>query len=190
MWSVVGRLSPRAARLLLLEAVLLQGFHELEHVVQVVQRSLLNIKLGAGILGSVFDLEPVHLFYNLTFLALLALAYLGCRQAGGVPDRRTLVLRLLGLALVAQSYHALEHVVKIAQFLETGRNGTPGILGAWVPVVWLHFGFNTLIYAPIVAAFFLGGFHRGIIRDLASLIPRATHARTIPTRNRAAYDMS
>lgn len=164
------RLTAEAARLILFEAVLLQGFHEMEHIVQVVQREGLGIKNGAGIFGSVFDLEPVHLLYNVTFLALLAVAYVGSRRADCIPANRGLVLGLLGLALFAQSYHALEHVVKIAQFLETGRNGTPGILGNWLPVVWLHFAFNTLIYAPVVAAFFLGGFHRLLGRDMADVL--------------------
>jgi hypothetical protein len=171
------RLTAQAARLLLLEAVVLQGFHEIEHIVQVVQRYWLGIKDGAGVLGSVFDLEPVHLAYNLTFLGLLALAYAGGRRDGAIPRRRGLVLALLGLALVGQAYHSLEHVVKIVQFLETGRNGTPGILGQWVPVVWLHFAFNTVIYAPVLAAFLLGGFPRAIGRDLAGLLPKAATRR-------------
>ena len=172
-WQLTGR----AARLLLLEAVLLQGFHETEHIVQVVQRFWLGIKDGAGILGSVFDLEPVHLAYNLTFLGLLALAYAGCRPDGAIPRRRGLALGLLTLALAGQAYHSLEHVVKIVQFLDTGRNGTPGILGQWIPVVWLHFAFNTVIYAPLLAAFFLGGFPRAIGRDLAGLLPKSTARR-------------
>jgi hypothetical protein len=92
-------------------------------------------------------------------------------------ERAWLVLGLLGLALAGQAYHSLEHVVKIVQFLETGRNGTPGVLGQWIPVVWLHFAFNTLIYAPLLAAFFLGGFPRAIGRDLAGLLPKSTARR-------------
>jgi hypothetical protein len=179
-WS----LTAGATRLILFEAVALQGFHEIEHIVQVVQREWLGIKNGSGIFGSVFDVEPVHLLYNVTFLALLAVAYVGCRQAGSVPANRLLVIWLLGLALGAQSYHAVEHTVKIAQFLETGRNGTPGLLGAWFPVVWLHFAFNTVIYATVLAAFIAGRFHSLLVRDLAAVLrvsrrPRLTQATTL-----------
>src|SRR5205823_4077713 len=85
--------------------------------------------------------------------------------------------RRSGWQLTGQAYHSLEHVVKIVQFLDTGRNGTPGILGRWIPVVWLHFAFNTIIYAPLLAAFFLGGFPRAIGRDLAGLLPKSTARR-------------
>ena len=170
--SWLRAISPQAARLLLLEALVVQGVHEVEHVVQVIQRSWLDIKNGSGVFGSLFDLEPVHLVYNAAFLGLLTLAYVGCRQAGAVPRRRDLVLGLLGLAVLAQSYHLVEHVVKMAQFLESGRNGTPGLLGHWLPVVWLHFGINSLIYLPVAATVFLGGFHRALGRDLAPLLGR------------------
>jgi hypothetical protein len=166
-----------AGRWLLLEALLVQGLHEVEHVVQVVQRSVLDIKLGAGLFGSVFDLEPVHLLYNLTFLSLLALAFAACRQRGAIPRNARMVLTLLGLALAAQSYHSVEHLVKIDQFLETGRNGTPGILGQWLPVVWVHFWFNTLIYLPLVAAFLISGFPGALANEAKRLLPWRRRSR-------------
>jgi hypothetical protein len=167
------KVSAQAGRLLLLEALMIQGFHEIEHVVQVIQRYSLGIRQGSGVLGSLFDVEPVHFIYNATFLGLLALAYVGCRRPGGVPQRRGLVLGLLAVALVGQSYHFVEHTVKMTQFIQTGLNGTPGILGLVFPVVWLHFWFNTLLYIPVVAAFCLGGFAPALGRDLARLLPRA-----------------
>jgi hypothetical protein len=169
--------SAQAGRLLLLEALLFQGLHELEHIVQVIQRNVLGIKNGAGLFGSVFDLEPVHFAYNLTFLILLGLAAVGLRQRGAVPRRQALVLALLSLTLVGQSYHTVEHVVKMAQFLETGRNGTPGILGEWIPVVWLHFWINTALLVPVVAVFFAGGFGAALRRDLARWLARRRPGR-------------
>lgn len=167
------RITAQAARLLLLEALVVQGFHEVEHVVQVVQRYALDIRLGSGVLGSVFDVEPVHFIYNLAFLGLLVAAYLGLRRSSAaIPRNRGLVLGLLTFAVVVQSYHSLEHVVKLIQFVETGRNGTPGILGNWFNVVWLHFWFNTVLWAPVIAAFVVGGFHRALGRDLNGLLPR------------------
>ena len=61
---------------------------------------------------------------------------------------------------VFQSYHVTEHFFKIAQFLQTGMNGTPGILGNVFNLVWLHFTYNTIEYLPVLAAYFVGGFHR------------------------------
>lgn len=168
------RVTARAGRLLLLEALLVQGFHEVEHVVQVVQRSVLDIRLGSGLLGSVFDVEPVHFIYNLTFLGLLMGAYVGLRRSNAIPRNGSLVLGLLTFAVIGQGYHAIEHVVKMIQFLETGRNGTPGMLGNWLNVVWLHFWFNTVLGAPVVAAFFVGRFDRALGRDLGELLPRIT----------------
>jgi len=166
-------LTPQATALLFLEAVLLQGFHQVEHLVQVVQRSVLGVANGAGMLGSVFDIEPVHMVYNAAFLGLLAAVYLGARgNRVAIPRRASLVLGLLGLSLVLQSYHTVEHVVKMWQFSQSGLNGTPGILGHWVPVVYLHFWYNTLIYAPALAAFLVGGYVGASRRALAGLSRR------------------
>ena len=48
----------------------------------------------------------------------------------------------------------------MVQYLQLGMNGTAAIFGYWVPVVYLHLGYNTQALAPVLAAFFLGGFHR------------------------------
>jgi hypothetical protein len=171
-------ITAQGARLLLAEALVIQGFHEVEHIVQVVQRFVLNIKLGAGVLGSVFDVEPVHFLYNITFLGLLVSAYVGLRRANAIPRNRATVMALLTFAVVGQSYHSVEHVVKLIQYFQTGQNGTPGILGHWFNVVWLHFWFNTILYIPVVATFMVGGFHQAVARDLRRLLPR-WHRRTI-----------
>ncbi len=44
--------------------------------------------------------------------------------------------------------------------------------GYWVPVVYLHLGYNTLAFIPILAAFFLGGFHRVAWAALAPALSR------------------
>ena len=171
-------LTPRATALLMLETVLLQGFHEIEHVVQVFQRTVLGIGSGAGLLGSVFDVEPVHMVYNAAFLGLLGLVFAGCvGDRAAVPTRRTLVLRLLGGALAFQAFHTVEHVVKMVQYVQLGMNGTPGIFGYWVPVVYLHLGYNTLALAPVLAAFFLGGLHRTSWQAVEAAFGRGGRAR-------------
>jgi hypothetical protein len=141
--------------------IVVQGFHEIEHIMQVIQRSLLDNPQGAGVLGSWLDVEPVHVGYNAAFLLLIGLIYW---QGLFWRERRVqpLAFWLMTFALLFQSYHFVEHIFKIAQFIETGRNGTPGILGSHFNVVWLHFGFNTIVYSVMVAAFFAGGFPKAV----------------------------
>ncbi len=140
--------------------------------VQILQRTVLGIANGAGVLGSRFDLEPVHMVYNAAFLFLLAVVYAGCRRNQSETGGPSLAFGLLCLAVILQGYHTVEHLVKMWQYLQTGLNGTPGILGYWFPVVYLHFVYNTAIYAVTLAAFFLGGYRRVAFDGLASLRPR------------------
>jgi hypothetical protein len=173
------RLTRDAVALLFLEMMVLQGFHEIEHIVQVVQRTMLGIGNGAGILGSAFDIEPVHMVYNLLFLVLISAVYAGCvRDRSVIPANPQAVMRLLQLSFVFQIWHTVEHVVKMYQYFETGLNGTPGILGYWFSVVFLHFWYNTLLYAPIVLAFFVGDFHKAAWRALTRGRRRATRTQT------------
>ena len=88
------------------------------------------------------------------------LVYAGCRRDRSiVPRNAGAVMALLSVSFFFQGFHTVEHVVKMWQYFETGVNGTPGILGYWVPVVYLHLGYNTALYVPVLIAFFLGGFH-------------------------------
>ena len=175
---ITPRMTREGVALLFLEMMILQGVHEMEHIVQVVQRTALGISKGAGMLGSVFDIEPVHMVYNVGFLVLLGLVYQGCRRdPGAIPRRADLVMRLLVVSFVFQIWHSIEHVVKMWQYIETGLNGTPGILGYWVPIVYLHLGYNTWLYAPIVYAFFAGGFHLASARVVRSMFGRRVRPR-------------
>lgn len=142
--------------------ILLQGFHELEHIVQVFQRFVFDNPKGAGILGTWLDIEPVHLAYNSAFLLLIALSFwLGHFRP------RSLTFCLMSFVLLFQGYHVTEHVFKIFQFLASGMNGTPGILGHHFNLVWLHFTYNTIVYIPVLLVFFLSGFHRRAISILS-----------------------
>jgi len=175
------RLTRDAVALLFLEMMVLQGFHEMEHIVQVFQRTVLGIGNGAGMLGSVFDVEPVHMVYNLLFLVLISAVYAGCRRDRSViPANPDAVMRLLQASFVFQIWHTVEHTVKMYQYFQTGLNGTPGILGYWIPVVYLHLGYNTLLYVPIVVAFFMGGFHIAAVRALRGRrgVNRSTRTQT------------
>ncbi len=145
----------------MLGIVLVQGFHEVEHVTQVVQRYMLDIPKGAGVLGTWLDVEPVHVGYNAAFLLLIGLVYW---QGRFWQNRREVPLAfgLMTFGLLFQSYHFVEHLFKIAQFIESGKNGTPGILGNHFNLVWLHFSFNTIVYSVMAGAFFAGGFPKAM----------------------------
>lgn len=66
-----------------------------------------------------------------------------------------------------QSYHVVEHSVKLAQFLTTGMQGTPGITGMHIGGVIFHALMNTAVFVPVVVVFSCAGLH-------TKLIPRAS----------------
>ena len=142
--------------------LLVQGFHEIEHIVQVLQRTVLDNPKGAGVLGSWLDIEPVHLAYNVLFLALLALVYV---QGRFWQSRRTerVAFGFMTFSVLFQGYHLVEHLFKIAQFVESGMNGTPGILGHVFNLVWLHFAFNTIVFSSFLVAFIAGRWDRDML---------------------------
>jgi hypothetical protein len=155
---------PGDVRLWFVVLLAIQGFHLVEHITQVVQRYFLGIPNGAGILGSVADIEPVHFVYNVGYFALLVLV---CVQLGLVRDGPSrvgrLVFGLLVFTLFFQGYHVVEHVAKMVQYLQLGmQNGTGGILGTGpgavvplFPVALLHLGYNLMAYLPAALAFVL-----------------------------------
>lgn len=160
-----------------LALVLVQGFHELEHVVQVVQRFALGIPNGNGLIGSLADIEPVHFVYNSLYLGLLlaVFALLGLHRDRPSEHGR-LVAGLVTFALAFQMWHELEHVFKLTQYFAFHVNGTGGILGQGpgslaplFPIPLLHFAYNTVAYVPALAAFIL------LVRRLnVAIEPRAT----------------
>jgi hypothetical protein len=144
-----------------LALVLVQGFHELEHIVQVAQRALLGIPNGNGVLGSLTDLEPLHFAYNSLYLALLVsvFALLGLHR-DGPSEHGPVVAGLLTFALAFQMWHELEHVFKLVQFVILDVNGTGGIFGRGpgglvqlFPIPVLHLVYNTIAYAPALVGF-------------------------------------
>jgi hypothetical protein len=160
-----------------LALVLVQGFHELEHIVQVVQRSFLGIPSGNGLVGSLTDIEPLHFAYNSLYLAFLISVFLLLRlyRDGPSPHGR-LVAGLVTFALAFQMWHELEHVFKLVQYVALGVNGTGGIVGQGpgglvplVPIPILHLTYNTIAYLPAAVAFVL------LARRLPSLDTRPSN---------------
>jgi len=137
--------------------------HELEHVIQVIQKNAAGAVCPndcRGLLGFAFDVEWVHFAYNTTIFAGLVAVYVVGRmwrrewrgQVGWV---------LLSTGLVVQGYHVVEHVEKLSQwFANGGHSPTPGILGQRLSLVELHFVLNTVVFVLVVGGYVGLGFHR------------------------------
>ena len=140
--------------------------HESEHLGQIIQKNGLENscpKDCRGVLGFLFDVEWVHALYNhslLLFLVGLYAAYrLWRREWRG--DNRGAWLALTAAIFVVQGYHAIEHAVKIDQWLARGHTSPqPGILGQHFSLIELHFVINTAVFAGVAIGYFGLGFHR------------------------------
>jgi hypothetical protein len=150
--------------------VVVQAFHFVEHIAQMLQRFVFNITPAHGLIGRL-DLEQVHIVYNTMYLAMvvyLLVGWLALRRE--LPRMGGLFVGLLVFAVVAQSYHEVEHAVKLFQFLDTNKQGTPGILGTHFDGVLLHFIFNLTVFLPILVTFFGARLYR--LLNLRSIITR------------------
>ena len=139
----------RRVELAFLALILVMAAHEAEHVGQLLQKKGLENSCPRdcrGALGFLFDVEWVHFAYNSSILVALAVMWWLIRPP---------VLGFLSAAVAVQSYHAVEHVAKIDQWLSNGHvSPTPGILGKRLQLVELHFTFNTIVFVLALAAFF------------------------------------
>ena len=130
----------------------IQTFHMAEHFVQVFRVHFDGVPSQGGIVGSVVDTEWVHFAYNLAVLIGLV-AVIAARFRGWFPrGRADIGDGLLAVATLVQSYHVVEHSVKLTQHLVTGAKVNPGILGGPVDLVWLHFVINLAVYAGFAGA--------------------------------------
>lgn len=145
---------PTAASAALLTAFAVQTFHMLEHGVQVWQNHVAQAERRNGLLGAVADGEWVHWVFNVAVLAFVLLAWREGRNAGGFLHGRAATARagILTAVVVIQSYHVVEHSVRLVQFLRTGLDPAPGLVGGRVDVVWFHFGVNLAVWAGSAAA--------------------------------------
>lgn len=138
-------------------AVIIQSLHMVEHVAQVIQKFWLKLPEAHGLLG-MFDFEWVHFAYNGALLLTLYILVFGCIrlfQTHGTPIFYTFIA---GVAV--QSYHMIEHIVKIVQHIQTGLHGTPGILGNFINPVWFHFSINLLVLVLVIIPFIKLRVHR------------------------------
>jgi RHS repeat-associated protein len=144
--------------LLFVIALVVQGLHQIEHVVQVLQVKVWHSANTHGVAGSVFDTEWVHVFYNLPlFLALAALAF-GLVADGARAPRW--VWRIFAGGTAIQGYHVIEHSAKLGQHIDTGVSPAPGLVGGHVDLVWFHFSINLVVLACMAIGFFGLGMQR------------------------------
>ena len=147
--------------------LVVQGGHEAEHIVQVIQRFVFNYLDADGLLGQYFNTVPLHLAYNVAFFWLLLLVYrLGGAHRPDLWARGMTAWWLLTIALAFQGYHLVEELLGTWQLIDTGQHSDPGIFGNAIHPIWLHFAINTVAYLPVVVLFWLGGFHRHLKVDL------------------------
>ena len=146
--------------------VLIQALHLVEHGAQVFQKFVLHIVPAHGLIGAL-DLEQIHFGFNVLYLATLAIVMVGWFHFGSQLCSRPKALAALLVGTVAlQSYHMVEHTVKLVQFLATGIQGTPGIAGMHIDGVIFHALMNTAVFVPVVVVFIGAGLH-------TKLFPRA-----------------
>jgi len=171
---------------------LIQSFHMLEHFAQVLQKFTLAIRPAHGLIGAL-DLEWVHVAYNTAvIIPMVALfLYAGFYRKGTWPWSKPWLVYVFTAGVFIQSYHIAEHSMKIIQHIQTGIQGTPGILGPFFDLALLHYYLNIFQYLPITFVFFGYGFHRWVAAyvrgrnfvasdlNISSLIPKTNVQREI-----------
>lgn len=151
----------------------IQTFHMIEHIAQVLQKFVFNAPSAHGLIGS-FDVEQVHFIFNLFYLGTLIYVTLGWLTYGGqVCKRQKLMGALLVVVTLVQGYHMLEHSAKFVQFLNSGIQGTPGLLGAHFDGVIFHAAMNTIVFLPVLIVFICSGLCASECGECAGVIARA-----------------
>ena len=146
--------------------VVIQTLHMVEHVAQVFQKFVLDFPYAHGLIGSL-DLEQVHFTFNLMYLGALIYVTLGWLNFGSRVCRygqEKMLGALLIATVVVQGYHMVEHSARLVQFLNTGLQGTPGLLGGQFDGVVFHAAMNTVVYLPAVVVFVCSGMHKQIFK--------------------------
>ena len=153
----------RPAFVFMSAVVVIQGGHVVEHIVQLVQVSLLGVpeQDALGLLGYVLQFngteEWLHLGYNtLYLLALYALILPLWRITPDVIPRSAFIFFITASVWV-ETWHMVEHGVIISHVIANGGCPCPGIgdtaLGLSDTI--LHFIYNALAYAGLAYAYIL-----------------------------------
>ncbi len=129
-----------------------QGFHLFEHVLQTYRVHFDGVPGRGGLAGPGVDAEVVHFVYNAAVLAMLVVVALARTRGWAPSGTAPLGDRLMGAAVIVQTFHMTEHSAKLVQHILTGAKVNPGLLGNYVDLVWLHFVVNLTVYAGFVGA--------------------------------------
>src|SRR5438874_475242 len=82
-----------------------------------------------------------------------------------LPEARArAMVRVLGLLVLIQSLHAVEHVAQAFQRLVMHEPAPRGLLGRWFDFEWMHFAFNVTLGAALLAMFIGYRMHRAAWR--------------------------
>lgn len=127
--------------------------HWLEHVLQIYQIYALGWEpdKAGGILGVIYpglvESETLHFVYD--FIQWAGIIIL---LPGFIGRART----IWSIAMVAQTWHYIEHVLLMGQYLSGyylfGAPQQISILQLWFPRAELHFGYNLMVFIPMVIA--------------------------------------
>jgi hypothetical protein len=154
-----------------------QSFHQLEHTIETVHLQLQH-KAEADTLITGVDFEWVHFGANALLLYGLIAVVVG---VGAATRARLRVERRWGwyaivAAVVVQTYHVIDHSVRLVEYVSSGGDVPQGTLTRVVDPVWFHFGINLTVLVGMYAAFFGLGVHRALGR------PRSPAAGGAPRR--------
>ena len=138
---------PTWAPTLFIIAFASEAGHMMLHVAQLIQYEIFHIYPKAGLLGpALVNNEWLHWGEVTGFWIMMVAVFIGYGKDGRAEwkARSLLGYRALIALLWVSGYHMIEHFARIIQYLETGHAPTPGILGHWINVAWLHAVLNTI----------------------------------------------
>jgi hypothetical protein len=169
-----GRTVASGAVAVLLAGFVVQSFHMVEHVVQVIQVYVQDAQVRRGLAGAAFDTEWVHFGYNLAVLLFLVWAWRMTARLDPAWRPAAVGYGFVLSALLIQTYHLAEHVAKILQHVTSGLDPAPGLIGDQFGLVWFHFGINLAVYAGFVIA--TGPLVGPAVREVFAPRPRVAEA--------------
>jgi hypothetical protein len=159
--SAAGRPAISAFLAFYAAVVVIQGGHVIEHIIQLVQVSVLGIPddEALGLLGYIFAFqgteEWLHIVFNVLYWAcLLVIAWRLLSERSSVVPRLAL-WTFLFFGVWLEGWHVIEHVVIISNVIANNGCPCPGILDSQLGVsdTVLHFGYNAIAYTATVLPF-------------------------------------
>ncbi|HBY92901.1 MAG: hypothetical protein M5U01_20665 [Ardenticatenaceae bacterium] len=132
--------------------LLIQLFHEAEHVFQFLQKYHWHWQSYPGLLGQWFDFEWVHFLYNAALAIALLATWVTHRRNPGIWRASGLGSAALTFLVVFQAYHWFEHLIRLIQYINHVPT-PPGLLGQIFPQLELHFWLNGVVTVTMLVAY-------------------------------------